>query len=248
MESVRRWWSRYGMQLLAACVGLGAAWWLRETQGAVLMEMYQVLARPFQREYSAAEVLRDRRVAELQFRLTELENQNRRYKALLGSELELNGGGLWAAAIGRSADAWWQHLLVGRGSLDGIDRGAIAVGPGGLVGRVVSVSPHTSRILLISDPSSQVGVSISRTRQAGILRGRSQDEAELEFFVRDPDVKPGDLVLTSSYSTLFPPGLPVGVVRSLDLERQPAPVATVTFSAPLGILEFVQLYPYRPAN
>jgi rod shape-determining protein MreC len=100
--------------------------------------------------------------------------------------------------------------LSGVASSDQIKSGAIAIGPGGLIGRVTDVSSHSSRVLLISDPTSQVGVIISRTSHMGMLRGQAQNEAMLEFFERDPDVSPGDIVLTSPYSTLYPPGIPSG--------------------------------------
>jgi rod shape-determining protein MreC len=50
--------------------------------------------------------------------------------------------------------------------------------------------------------------------------------------------------LTSPFSTIFPSGIPVGRVKSVNLDRQPAPEALVEFSVPMGPLEFVRVYPY----
>lgn len=248
MGPIRRWWERYSLQAVLVSLGLIAAWAIRQTQGVALMEIYQVLSRPFQSEYSDKEIVANAQIRELQYRITEIESQNRQLKVLLGERSKLVGRGIWSSVIGRSADSWWQQILIGRGNSDGINIGAVVVGPGGLVGRVANVSPHSSRVLLISDPTSQVGVVISRTRSMGMLRGQAQDLAILEFFDRDPGVKPGDIVLTSPFSTVFPPGIPVGRVRSVNLDKQPAPEALVEFSVPMGPLEFVRVYPYTEAR
>jgi rod shape-determining protein MreC len=107
------------------------------------------------------------------------------------------------------------------------------------------VSPNSSQILLISDPNSQVGVVISRSRFSGMLKGQSQNTATLDFFERDPDVKVGDIVVTSQFSTLYPENLPVGRIKSINLDKQPAPEAVVEFSTPLGLLDYVEVHPFQ---
>jgi rod shape-determining protein MreC len=248
MESIRRWWERYSLQLVLVLLGLLGAWGIRQENGVMVMEIYQALSRPFQETYPYEEQVADANLRELQYRLTELENQNKQFRQILGEDITLSADGVWAAAIGRSVDSWWQQLIVGRGGSDGIESGAIALGPGGLIGRVTDVSSHSSRVLLISDPTSQVGVIVSRTRHMGMLRGQAQNEAILEFFERDPDVSAGDIVLTSPYSTLYPPGIPVGRIKTINLDKQPAPEAVVEFSAPLSMVEFVRLYAYEPKD
>ena len=153
-----------------------------------------------------------------------------------------------APVIGRSADHWWQQLILGRGQQDGIKVGAIVSGEGGLVGRVVQVTPNTSRVLLISDPTSQLGVTVSRSRNMGYIRGQSANRVIMEFFDKVPDVRPGDVISTSSYSQLFPPGLAVGVVESVNLNRSPAPEAVVELSAPISSLEWVVVSPNPKAD
>ncbi|MEE3716237.1 rod shape-determining protein MreC [Tumidithrix elongata RA019] len=244
MESIRRWWGRYSLQTALVTSGLVISWVMRQTNGVALMETYQFFSRPFQALHSSQELLSDAQTRELRYRLTELEAQNQNLQKLLGAKPNYSDAGSWAMVIGRSADSWWNQVIIAKGSSDGIQKGAIAVGPGGLVGRVTDVSPHSSRVLLISDPSSQVGVVVSRSRYMGMLRGQTQTTASLEFFERDPDVKPGDIVLTSQFSTLFPAGIPVGRVMSVNLDKQPAPEATVEFSVPIGLLEFVKVYPF----
>ena len=248
MDSIRSWWERYSFQTAIVATGIGLAWLIRQTQGVAIMETYQFLSRPFQSSISKQELLQDAETRELRYRLTELESQNQRMKELLQVKANHADAGVWAVVIGRGADSWWNQILVGKGSNDGIKTGSIVVGPGGLVGRVSYVSPNSSQILLVSDPNSQVGVVISRSRYTGMLKGQSQNTAILEFFERDPDVKVGDIVHTSQFSTLYPENVPVGRIRSINLDKQPSPEAIVEFSTPLGLLEYVKVYPFQESR
>jgi rod shape-determining protein MreC len=211
----------------------------------LIYEVYRGLAQPFVGNEPAqtAQESKDQKVLELEQRLVELESQNRQLQELLGYVKKNPGEGTVAPVIGRSADHWWQQIVLGRGRQNGIQVGAIVSGEGGIVGRVIQVTPNTSRVLLISDPTSQLGVTISRSRNMGYIRGQAANRVIMEFFDKVPDARPGDIVSTSSYSQLFPAGLPVGVVESVNLNKSPAPEAVVELSAPISQLEWVVVSP-----
>ncbi len=244
MESIRSWWERYSLQTGVVAFGVGVAWLIRQTQGVAIMEAYHLLSRPFHSPIPKQELVQDAQVRELRYRLTELETQNQNLKNLIGVKSSDKGNEVWASVIGRGADSWWNQLLVSKGQNDGIKAGAVVVA----AGRVTYVSPNSSQVLLISDPHSQVGVVVSRSRFSGMLKGQNQNTATLEFFERDPDVKIGDIVLTSQFSTLFPEGIPVGRVKSINLDKQPAPEAIIEFSTPLGLLEYVKVSPFQEGS
>jgi cell shape-determining protein MreC len=54
-----------------------------------------------------------------------------------------------------------------------------------------------------------------------------------------PDVRRGDVISTSPVSQLFPPGLPLGRVESVNLDKSPAPEAVIELTAPVSYLEWV---------
>ena len=242
-NTLRRWWD---LRLPIALLGLAvtAAWGVRQTQGAPIFEAYNWVTRPFQANASGQEQLISARTKELQAQLLESETQNQKLKELLGYVSAKKPKGIVAPIIGRSADHWWQQVTLGRGSNDGIKADFTVMGPGGLVGRIVSVTPNTSLVLLASDPTSQLGVGITRSRNMGFMRGKGGNQAVMEFFDNVPNVKAGDVVSTSSFSQLFPSGLPVGKVVSVDLNKTPAPEAVVEFSAPMNSLEWAVVYPH----
>jgi rod shape-determining protein MreC len=239
MLTVRRWWGRRGLQVGLVALVLLVAWSLRQSRGGVIYELYHLLTLPFQSEQDTRSIaLEDASLRELQGRLLELESQNQQLRQLLDYS-STHTEGIVAPIIGRSADHWWQQIILGRGQNDGVQVGDIVSGTGGLVGRVTHTTPNTSRVLLITDPNSQVGVTVSRTRVMGVMRGQAGNRAVMQFFVKEPNVQPGDTIATSSISQLFPAGLPIGQVESVDFRKSPAPEAVIELSSPIGYLEWV---------
>ncbi|EAZ88459.1 rod shape-determining protein [Crocosphaera chwakensis CCY0110] len=244
---IRRWYGRYGSKLVWAAVALGIGWFLRQTQGAPILELYYWVSRPLQSE--SPELLQERltnaRITELQQRVIELERKNEQLQKLLGYFEAQKQEVIAAPIIGRSVDDWWKQIVLGRGSEDGIEVGFVVTGIGGLVGRVVDVTPNTSRVLLVSDPTSRVGGRVSRTGTMGVVIGGSSRIAVMRFFEKVPKVSPGDTITTSPVSRLFPDALPIGRIQSVDLEKGPAPEAKVLLTAPLNDLEWAVIHPYK---
>uniref|UniRef100_UPI0030DA13CC rod shape-determining protein MreC n=1 Tax=Cyanothece sp. BG0011 TaxID=2082950 RepID=UPI0030DA13CC len=244
---IRRWYGRYGSKLVWAAVALGIGWFLRQTQGAPILELYYWVSRPLRSE--SPELLQERltnaRITELQQRVTELERKNQQLQKLLGYFEAQKQEVIVAPIIGRSVDDWWKQIVLGRGSEDGIEVGFVVTGIGGLIGRIVDVTPNTSRVLLISDPTSRVGGRVSRTGTMGVVIGGSSRIAVMRFFEKVPKVSPGDTITTSPVSRLFPDALPIGRIQSVDLEKGPAPEAKVLLTAPLDDLEWAVIHPYQ---
>ena len=245
MDTLRRWWDRNWLQVALIGLVISTAWFARQTQGGSLLEVYQLFTRPFQVSPSKQELLTNAKVVEMEAKLQQIEKENQKLRELVGYVSKNKEQAIVAPIVGRSADHWWQQITLGRGSQDGIKEDFVVTAPGGLVGRITNVTDHTSRVLLISDPTSRVGVMINRSRFMGIMRGKSGNKAVMQFFERVPDVRRGDVVTTSSASKLFPSGLPVGRVESVNLSQSPAPEAVIALSAPTSVLEWVAVYPVQ---
>ena len=213
---------------------------VRLSKGAFLSDAYALLSRPFWPGSAQSEWLRAAQQLDQQARLEQLEADNRRLRELL--ELQDSSGDLLSApVISRQAQGWWQQLLIGRGSLQGLASGDAVLAPGGLLGRVVSVTPGTATVTLLTDSSSRVGVWVGRVRHHGMLVGQGTDRPLLRFIQQDVGVRPGDVVTTSPASTLLPPNLTVGVVQSVNEQAVPAPEAVVQLSAPAAAIDWVQV-------
>ena len=221
-------------------------WWLllvafagvRLSKGAFFADAYALLSRPFWPGSAQSEWLRSAQRLSDQGRLVELERDNARLRGLL--ELERSGAvRVSAPVISRQAAGWWQQLELGKGSLAGIAAGDAVLAPGGLIGRVESVTPSTARVALLTDRSSRVGVWVGREQRHGLLVGLGTPRPRLQFLEKDTGVRPGDLVTTSPASTLLPPNVVVGVVQSVNETLVPAPDAVVQLSAPIDAVDWV---------
>lgn len=109
-------------------------------------------------------------------------------------------------------------LRVSRGSLSGVREGAVVVVPEGLVGRVVSVTPHTAEVLLLTDPSMKVACEAkSRTGVVrGILSGGTSDRLVLRHLRSAAEALPQAKVVTSGLGGVFPRGLEVGTLLAVS--------------------------------
>lgn len=213
---------------------------VRLTKGVAFADAYALVSRPFWPGPSQQEWLRSSQLLAADLRLSQLAQDNARLRGLLDLG-QVHSGAIQAAVISREVDGWWQQILLNKGTLAGLRVGDLVEGPGGLVGLVGQVSLSTATVTLLTDPASRIGVWVARTRQHGLLSGVGTSRPVLRFLDKDPQVRPGDVVLTSPASTLVPPNLPVGVVQSIDHRANPAPEAIVQLSAPVDAIDWVEV-------
>ena len=238
-----RWWDRYGFRTVLIVVSLIAALWIEQTQATFLSEAYYFIVSPFQsqKQLTIEERLINARILELEQRATELEQQNLQLKQLLNYTETQTVKTSAAPVIGRNRDRWWDSITLGKGSENGVLPGYTVMGIGGLVGRVTHVTPHTSKVLLISDNTSRVGAVLTRNRQLGYLEGQGSSTAQMNFFNSVSDIKLGDEISTSNLSKLYPAGLPLGRVKSIEGEA-----IKVELAAPIDVLEWVAVQSFEP--
>jgi rod shape-determining protein MreC len=123
-----------------------------------------------------------------------------------------------ARVIANSGGAYVRSLMVHAGKENGVARGQAAVTGDGLVGRVSEVGSRAARIILITDLNSRVPVVVEGPQQRALLTGDNSERPCLQYLDAGAGIKVGDRVVTSGQGGVFPPGLPVGVVASLNGE------------------------------
>jgi len=111
-----------------------------------------------------------------------------------------------------------KQVIINKGSNDGIRNTQLVVGSDGIVGQVTQVTPLYSTVLLVTDPTQHMPVKNVRNGISGITKGLATSDRGMivEFIPLDSDVKLGDIFVTSSIGTTYPPGYLVGHVYRID--------------------------------
>lgn len=135
-----------------------------------------------------------------------------------------------------SGSPFRQSVLLNVGARDGIVDGWPAMDGIGLVGRISGVGDRTARVILLSDTSSRIPVTIQPSGQKAILTGDNTLNPPIEFLENPDVVRPGDRVVSSGDGGVFPADLLVGQV-ALGSDRR----LRVRLSADYERLEFLRI-------
>jgi rod shape-determining protein MreC len=150
-----------------------------------------------------------------QSRMVELETENRHLGDLLDLKDVLGGNSIAANVIGSDANGFTRTLIIGQGSASGVRPGMAVLSFQGVVGRIITVSPHAARVIIIDDHNSALDAFDQRTRTRGIVAGVVDDGITMKYVERSQDVHPGDVIVTSGLDGIFPRGLLVGSIKSV---------------------------------
>ena len=125
-----------------------------------------------------------------------------------------------ALIIAREGDNNTTFLTLDRGSGDGIKIGMPIIVSSGVVGSVCEVGQTWCRVRVITQSSAGTGAYVHRSGEIGIASGDItlglDNKCRLKYLSEQADVKVGDLVYTSGEGSIYPRGLLIGRVSSVD--------------------------------
>ena len=149
--------------------------------------------------------------------LKEAEGENARLKAMLGYVESTAEPEIPARVVGLNLSAQYVSVRINRGEDENVHVGMPVVTPDGVIGQVVRAVGGSADVMLVSDPSSKVGVTIQRSRVRATAVGAGDGKSlALDNAARDSDIVDGDIVLTSGTDGIFPRGLKVGRVENVQ--------------------------------
>lgn len=151
-----------------------------------------------------------------QVRMIQDASQAQRLQALLRFKEQFVSETVAAQVIGTSGSETSRVLYIDKGANDGLRPDMAVVTPTGVVGKVMRVFPATAQVLEINDQSSGIGAILEKSRLQGILKGTPSGEAMLHYIMGDEKVEVGETVLTSGGDRIFPKGMPIGTVVSVN--------------------------------
>lgn len=144
--------------------------------------------------------------------LDEISIENTRLAELLSLKQKSPYKVIAARIIGRSPDSWSSLIIIDKGRYHGINKGMIAINYLGLVGRVIETTKSTSKIMLLNDPNFAVSSIVKRSRQEGLVCGTLGSSLMMKYLSSEADIVPGDVIITSGLTDLYPKGLLIGTV------------------------------------
>jgi len=151
-----------------------------------------------------------------QVRMVQDASQAQRLQALLKFKQQFITDTVAAQVIGTSGSEQSRLLYIDKGSDDGIKGDMAVITPAGVVGKIVRVLPGTAQVLEINDQTSGIGAILEKSRLQGILKGAPSGDSMLHYIMSDEKVEVGEQLLTSGGDRIFPKGLPVGTVISVN--------------------------------
>lgn len=146
-----------------------------------------------------------------------------------------------ARIVGDSGGPFVRTRLIDAGADRGVPKGAVALVPEGMVGRVVQVGERSARVLLLTDLNSRIPARIERTGERALLAGDNGQEPILRFLPQAARARPGDRVVTSGEDGAIPAGLPLGVVSEGGGGE-----LRVRLHVDDALLDVVRIVDYRP--
>ena len=148
-----------------------------------------------------------------------LTAENRRLRLLLQSSSKLDHSTIIAQLININSDPYRHIVLLNRGANQGVEENLPVLNNLGIVGQTISVSPSSSKVILITDPHHSLPVEVNRNGIRGIANGNGKlNEIEISNIAFDDDVKVGDLLVTSGLDERFPQGYPVAVIKTITVD------------------------------
>ncbi|HZX72094.1 MAG TPA: rod shape-determining protein MreC [Rhodanobacter sp.] len=207
----------------------GWLWRLRSTASAVVEPVYRLAGLPAAGAHTLSVAFSDRQhltsenqrlredllLANAKLnRMAAVAAQNQHLKKLLDTQHSLGLNVQLARVIGVDLGAYRYRLTLNMGSRDGVKPGQPVIDAHGVMGQVIEVLPHTAVVMLITDPSHAIPVTIARTGLRTVAYGsRDGDSLTLPNLPLAASVQVGDNLLTSGIGGRFPPGFPVGRIE-----------------------------------
>lgn len=153
--------------------------------------------------------------AERALRVEALQAENQRLRALLELRPAISVRHQAAQILYDAPDPFSRKVIIDRGATHGIVPASPVINEAGVLGQVTRVYPLSSEVTLLSDKDAAIPVLNTRSQQRSAAFGAASG-MEMRFMAGNADVQVGDLLTTSGVDGVYPPGLPVAKVTSVD--------------------------------
>ncbi len=154
-------------------------------------------------------------------RLEEYKAENERLRKLLEfKEKQGNYHVVPCEVVGRDFSKWNTEFVINRGTDQGVDVGAVVMENGGLVGNITMAGKNWAKVTTLLDSESSVSAMVIRSGAYGIVEGDikllGDNMCRFNYTAKDADIAIGDTLETSGLGTMYPAGIIIGKVKSVE--------------------------------
>lgn len=175
----------------------------------------------------------------------QLANENARLRKLLDARERITRESVFATVLYDARDPFSRKIIIDRGTQSGIQLGQPAIDERGVLGQVVRAFPFTAEVALVTDRDQAVPVQVSRNGLRAIaFGGELAGTLEVRFLAANADIQPGDKLVTSGLDGLYPAGLAVATVATVD-RTQATQFARVVCTPAAGVNRHAELIVLR---
>ena len=125
-----------------------------------------------------------------------------------------------ASVTGRQSSNYMSVMMIDRGTSSGVTRDMPVVSADGIIGYVAEAGVSWAKVVTVCEATSSVGAVVERTGEAGLVSGSytlaAADLLNMTYLSPESDVAVGDRVITSGYGNVYPRGLTIGYVESVE--------------------------------
>jgi rod shape-determining protein MreC len=164
------------------------------------------------------QVLRESNVilAEEVSRLRESTLENIRLRSLLSFKQGSKYSLISAKIVGKTLTSYRNYITLNVGLKDGVNNNMPIITDRGLVGKVVGTSDSYAIGQVLRNKDFRASVIDERSRVNGIIGWDGGDYFVMNEVAKNLDIKVGDLIITSEYSSIFPANIAIGVVSEIQ--------------------------------
>ena len=146
-------------------------------------------------------------------------DENKNLRELLDFKRETKLKIIPASIINKGIQTNIKALTIDVGSRDSVFTNQAVLTPHGVIGKTIQVGKNSAIVQSISDNNFRLSVRIMPSGAVGILRWFDSNTCKVYEIQKNVEVNIGDRVITSGYSKIYPPKLPVGTVSGVYDER-----------------------------
>lgn len=126
-----------------------------------------------------------------------------------------------SSVTGRESGNYSRVLTLDAGSGAGVEVNMPVVTSEGVVGRITEVGTGWSRVTTVVESGTIIGAYVERTNEVGVCEGEfglsGDGLLRMNYLKADTEAKVGDRVLSSGYGSVYPRGLVIGFIESMEV-------------------------------